>query len=1332
MHRCILFLAVLCAVSSGQNKILDIYPDPRSEVVMEGKPPVALGAGMRSLESGMTLLIHRGTHTVPDLTFVRDLSNVVLQGIGLARETTITCSAGVGLAFFNISNLRIRNVTITGCGLNQEHWDTINATLYNTFDMVFEIPRAVHVSILLAACEDVTLENFVVERTQGIGLLAMSLLGSTQLTNVRFQNNYPPACPLNLKESINQNFSNWIGGGAYFLYQDLTNPVHAMEHTLTIDSGEFVDNRDCSVAVLVENFIDRSAELLDLGYQVGAGGGLTVMMAQLRYSVAMSVTDSDFSNNVARSGSGVHVGVFSGVPPPTTIQFHRCMFTKNGRDEIVSSGGGMIINIDLVRPSELRGENHIEDVEGSVYINVERTTFVKNNANSGGGAAIISHHAQQHAFDSSYQASFDGCRFVENQGFGGAALLVYEKKHSGFESGLQLHISGSRFVRNSIELNNDVEVGHILDHGALHVRNVNLTLSGENVFERNFATALGSVSSLVNVRGMVRFYRNRAVQGAAMQLVLQSLLVLKSGADIHFRENRAYGFGGAIFVQLNPDNFTFIPDDCFLYFNEPGYGLCTNPAVCLPNNVRITFENNAALVGGMVYGSALLTCPWLHALYNSGMYDTNVTVYENLHRFSDAFTFTVPPDNPSEVSTETRILKVTKDKEISVMPGELFEMGISALDAFNRPIPEVITSDVIGNSSNAISVVGDFGFFEVRPMLSTQAPIMVLGGEGEKNITVRLSPISFRSEVFFNIRLTECVIGFNHSEQRCVCDKRLLPRGVSCDTNFTVGRNSWLGPVSNKSNITNDALTVAMCVLNYCEDGTKEVRSGEWDSQCRDGFHRAGLLCGRCEDGYSLQLGTNGCARCTNWSLFLLILFVVAGIFVVFVMSLLQISIAEGFLTAIIFYSNIITLYAVFFNDNKVKGINFFTSFLSLNFGIPACFYDGMDALAILALQLVFVGYVFFLAIVRIFLDKRIRFKWTDDMDQKYSPSKMFATLIIISYVSILQSSFGILSFTIVSSFDGHRHVLWYIDPTVPYFQGFHAFLCIVAVILVFLFILPLPFLLTFCSRAIYRWRYFNKLKPLYDALYAPFKGRHRPWLGFQLIVRIVLFFVAYFAPTPHQLLALGICLLVYIHLLTICQPYISWWVNLLESTLITNALLYVVVTLYFGNLPSVGHSVVLSTVAVLSLMGYCIIIAGFITDLIERYPKMWGRVKNIFKKTKKEEIAKVNGNGDVQLTSPMHPHIRVLDSIGNEVVESHQHRAVRSASVDYLNTITDQDRGLLAQQFEVSYTEFREPLLDEGNLEVHSSYSVVISSKSGSSAPGTPTRSSSPAHVSN
>ena len=1287
--------------------------------------------GLRSLRPGMTLLLREGTHRLQNARLVRDLSGVTLRGDGPAQRVVVTCAPGVGLAFFNTSNLRIRNVTVSGCGLGRESWEEVIPTLLYTFELTFDVPLDLGVGVFVAASTDVSLENIVVEGTRGIGLLAVTPLGSTRLRNVHFQNNVPRRnCPVDLPSQL-ANQSDLIGGGAFILYEDFRTPPQpsSLEHSLRIERSRFTDNRDCSATVLVQNFIHRSVELAERGYQVGAGGGLTVMMAQSSFAVATSITGSEFDDNIARTGGGLHVGIFSGIPAVTSVLVRRCRFERNGRSDIVSSGGGMIVNVDLIRPAQLRGEVEVEDVEGGVLIDVQESTFERNMASSGGGVAIISHYSEQHVFDSTYRARFHDCLFETNQAFGGSAMLVYEGKISGFNPGLQLVISDSRFIRNSIQTNKDVEVGFVNDYGALHVRNVNVTLSGSNTFDRNLATALGSVSSLIHVSGTVVFERNKAVNGAGMQLLSDSLLILLSGARLTFRSNRADLFGGAIFVQMNPDNFTFVPDDCFLYFNQPGYGFCSDRSVCLPQNVSLSFMDNNARLGTIVYGSSLSTCPWIATLGPD--FDPRQTVYSNLRRFQGTMEYSLPRGRAHpQFSTVTARLEVEKDLNISVMPGELFFVNITARDSFGQQVPEVMTSSVIlgEDDDNTTSIIGDFGFFEVRPNRQSQAPVTVFG-DGAREVTLRLTTIDLQSDTFLAVTLTSCSVGFTQTELRCVCDGRLASRGISCDANFTVGPDVWLGPVHDGANVTNDDLVVATCVLNYCGDGTREVRSGEWNLLCRKDFHRSGRLCGECDDGYSVKLGTNACARCSNWSLFLLLFFPLAGVFVVFGIGLLQISVAEGFFTAVVFYSNIITLYAVYFNDNEISGVNFLTAFFSLNFGIPACLYDGLDSLALVALQLTFVAYLFLLALVHILVGKRVTFKFVDHFNQKYSPSKAFATLIILSYVSILQSSFGILSFTVVSSFDGDRHVLWYIDPTVDYFSSFHAFLCIVAAVFLLLFLLPPPILFTFCTKAIYSWRYFNRFKPLYDALFAPFKARFRPWLGLQIIFRIILFVNTYFVPTPHNLLVVALCLIVYLHLQTTLQPYKLKWANRFESTLIVNALLYVTVTLYFGNFPSVSELARLLTVIFFSLMAAGVIIAGFLRHAVERNPKTWERVRNAIRKRRRKRENMANANGGIELSSPMQPppKITFVDSVGNDAEEDvgTLQRAARSASVDYLNTLSEQDRARRAQEFEVSYTEFREPLLDEGEAEVVNSYSVVISQNS--SAPGTPSRSRSP-----
>ena len=1259
-----------------------------------------LDQGLMALQSNTVLQLHPGTHTLHRFTFVHDLTNVSIQGVQSASQTVIQCAEGIGLAFFNISNFQIQNVTITTCGLNQDRWGAINQTVHETFDVVVEIPAIVKVAIFLAACEDVSLEHFQVSNTSGIGLLAVSLLGTTYLSDAEFEGNTPSFCPQTLDNFHNFDYHKWIGGGAYFLYQDYRDTQISMRQNLTITDSQFSGNQDCSIVVLLEGYIEEFAGLVSLDYEIGAGGGLTVMMAQLQYSVDVSVTNSTFVNNSARSGAGAHVGLFSGVPD-TDVLFDGCTFRDNG-EYITTISGGVVIHLVLLRLRGLPKEHIVVNSSDIARIQVSNSTFSTNMGAVGGGLSIISHTAGQQVHRK-YQVWVDNCRFTYNRALGGSGLLIHER-NIGLGN-FDTYISDCSFEGNSAEIDRIVQVGNVQEYGSVHIRSVNVTLYGNVTFLRNMVTALAAEASLIHVAGNVTFYQNRASIGAGLQLRAYSNLILKRGSNIVFQENRAIT-GGAVYVQFLPINSLFIQDDCFLFFEQPQFAFCVPEETCTSENLNISivFDGNDARIGSMIHGSALETCPWVKELKRTGEYNENHTVYENFYynsHFNHTFFFTQAPTSAKQVGTAISKLAI-EQYSFSVMPGEQFALDVSALDALGQHVPGVITSVVFANDNqddNPLSIIGDFGHLELNGLKPHKAPITVFG-KADQYVTIKLVTVDQESEreEYLEVFLMPCARGFTHNLSSCLCDDQLQSRGVSCDVAsnlFTVPARRWLGPI--KDNITsNDDLTVVRCVLNYCKEGDKEVVSEQWDSQCADGFHRSGQLCGKCEDGYSIQLGSYRCAKCTNWYLFLLVFFIIAGFFLVFLMGKLHISVAEGFLSATLLFSNIITMYTVFFRKrDTLRGLNFLAAFLSLNFGFESCFYDGMDAQALVALQLGFVVYVNILSSLGKYMDDHyskpsiIRY-----FHQKYSPSKALATLTILCYVSLLQASIGILSFTIIKSLDGDVRIVWYVDPTVPYFRGFHAFLGVVALLLLFLHILPFPFFLTFCSRQIYTWKYFSKMKPVYDALYAPYKVKYRPWLGVQLFFRQALFLFAYFVPTPHQLFALGLCIVLYVYVLMNIQPYNSRWVNVMESTLMMIILLFTLSSLYFGNSVSASDATIVSTVVFLAVLSYAVIAAAFIKHIYDRLPGLIHKVKKLFKRKDTNSATCIENTApEIRVESTNEQDSSV--ALNNPVAKD---GSLRVSSSNSFSTL------------EVSFTEYREPLLDEGDLEVSKSYSVVIS----------------------
>jgi len=94
------------------------------------------------------------------------------------------------------------------------------------------------------------------------------------------------------------------------------------------------------------------------------------------------------------------------------------------------------------------------------------------------------------------------------------------------------------------------------------------------------------------------------------------------------------------------------------------------------------------------------------------------------------------------------------------------------------------------------------------------------------------------------------------------------------------------------------------CPLNYCTRRRKWIHLNDSSEQCD--FNRTGLLCGQCREGESSIFGNSQCRRCGNKHLFLLFPFAIAGVSLVVLLFLLNLTVAAGTIHGLIFYANII------------------------------------------------------------------------------------------------------------------------------------------------------------------------------------------------------------------------------------------------------------------------------------------------------------------------------------------------------------------------------------------------------------------------------------------
>jgi uncharacterized membrane protein YidH (DUF202 family) len=107
------------------------------------------------------------------------------------------------------------------------------------------------------------------------------------------------------------------------------------------------------------------------------------------------------------------------------------------------------------------------------------------------------------------------------------------------------------------------------------------------------------------------------------------------------------------------------------------------------------------------------------------------------------------------------------------------------------------------------------------------------------------------------------------------------------------------------------------------------------------------------------------------------------------------------------------------------------------------------------------------------------------------------------------------LSFAVLEYPDGSRVTVWLRDGNVPYFQGKHVALALVALLIIIIGVpyTILLFLWQWLVRAskwkILKWTRNTKLNAFVSVHHAPYNNKYRYWTGLLLLVRVVLYITA-------------------------------------------------------------------------------------------------------------------------------------------------------------------------------------------------------------------------------
>ena len=580
---------------------------------------------------------------------------------------------------------------------------------------------------------------------------------------------------------------------------------------------------------------------------------------------------------------------------------------------------------------------------------------------------------------------------------------------------------------------------------------------------------------------------------------------------------------------------------------------------------------------------------------------------------------------------------------ISKYPGETFQVLVSAVGQHNGTTTGVIDArlnkglpnDELKRINSTIAYKG---------CVSLSYRVFTNKTEDKEVVfTVISSDVdAYYHNINASLQLTllPCPDGFYLSNltKQCECnpilwfDEKVLQVSCDIDTNvLTIPPNSqlWIGyDVHDNGNQSasnsNRILTASGQCIYYCTFTYRSIHMDNetsFDSQCLSG--RTGILCGACQQGLSRVLGLfMKCKSCSNKNLIIIIpTLLLSGFLIIILLGVLNITVTEGTVNALVIYANIIYTYSCPFHSHALSKFknSFLWKFIALiNFslGFNLCFYNGMDGY----LYTWFLyGYMFYFFIIQgaiIYLCRRYVL-FTRLFGKNIV--KVLATLVFLLYSPLTEAIMQTIQCTNLHIFEPNgtkNRLVWHYDGNIQCFGVKHMPLFIVSMLcagvlcwfmLSLLFVQCLQRRSSFCC---FRW--IEKLRPLFEAFTGPCRDHYRFWPGFLMLMRTGMYllntsFAKLFVSPLNRNLSFyataGVCLIILT--LSCAFPrgvYKKWPLNMLEFSIILNLL----ITSALWTNTSIGTLYISTSVAFFTFFGIILYhICVKLRSIVVKTPKL-------------------------------------------------------------------------------------------------------------------------------
>ena len=1128
----------------------------------------------------------------------KNCSAVNIAGANV-NNTNIVCGVDAGLAFQNIPQVNITNITFTHCGSLR------NSTSVNLTGNPPNVTLLLSVALYFTYCKNVQIVDVIVQDSNATGIVMYNIYGNLRVERSFFIGN----------GNGNDNQENLLpsNGGFHveFVYCDpgkvdenciQHNNYNAMYH---FKSNAFYYN------YALNNFEGTLFYLFYKAnyYSFSRGGGLSIVFKGNASNNTVFIDDCKFYGNKASRGGGLLIE-FEDFSKNNRINISNTHFSHNqvrceAKNSYGTAGGGVRVGFVIF------DKNTVEN--NSVIF--ENCLFTKNEALWGGGFGVFI-PSEPNVVYATNSLSFNNCSWSANKGMLGSAVdLDYWNIHS---YGAKMHVkfSACKFHNNNNSKMKEMDTltawhdFNSFGAGTLYANGIPIIFEDYVEFNSNNGSALAVYDATATFTSNCNasFINNTAWEGGAIILLGASNVWINPHTMFLFKSNKADLRGGAIYA-LQTNRHDLISDgNCFLQYND---------IVASPNEwkTNFTFENNCAPTGSSIFITSLLSCAWSASFKDLKSSISNALNWTN---------FIYHPSSNNTIATEicNISLKTNPVTPVELIPGKYTELPIATLD------------DKGHNINQTFWLVSKNDSVKLDWNISDNSYIILLGKPNSESSIEIVTDSPRVISTTISVKLAECPPGFHFSGDKCHCsylNKRQRINGIlSCDSdNFTakIKRGYWAGYYlyPEHPTPTDMNLVTGHCPRHHCDVKGQDIYLPDkcnvklLNEQFCAPVNRNGTLCGSCSNGHGVAINSIyfDCINCSHWLskhgwiMYILTEYVPSTLLFFFVLFF-DINLHSGTISTIILYFQLFNFWGIYSNgditpplhsNGLFKFINFIYNIWNLEFFgflLPSyCinthfntmdiflikyisgFYPFLLFLLFIAFSnLVYVNCCCFTKVAKFIRDGYIRLKFK--INRKRSTVNGLATLWTLVFTKFAVISALILSQETLRGSENSKvtvKVAW-LNGNMPYFGKAHWPYAIPAlIVLVFLVIIPaiclfsyplVPQLIgmieqrcevNFNDNKFYKiisskmQRPFTYLKPLIDCFQGSCKPRCEFFAGLLFMYRISIVFVFSFtvqAETIFYHLTMSILLII---ITAILQPYEKTRDNIVTILSISNIL---------------------------------------------------------------------------------------------------------------------------------------------------------------------------------